>query len=310
MAVMLCIPNVSEGRRPDVVSALDASLRDTSGVHVLDASADADHHRSVFTLAGDGEALHQAILALFAAAIARIDLRVHAGAHPRLGAVDVVPFVPIGGTTMAECVAVARRTAIEVANRFGVPIYLYEEAAVVPNRRRLEVIRHGGFESLATRMQQPAWTPDAGPSHPHPTAGASVIGARRPLVAFNVDLASPDLRIAKAIASAVRERDGGLPFVKALGLSLPGRGVVQVSMNLTNIEVTPLPVAFDAVRREAARHGVEVLESELIGMLPRAALAGASLASVGLATLDTRRVLETRLTELGLLPAEQPPRQS
>lgn len=295
MAIIECVPNVSEGRRPSTIDAVAAAIRAVQGVRLLDVSSDAAHNRSVLTMAGDTAPLKAAVLALFATALARIDLRSHAGAHPRLGAVDVVPFVPIDGVTMRDCVALARDTAAEVAARFDLPVFLYEEAATSPARRNLADIRRGEFEGLAAKLAQPDWTPDFGPSHPHPTAGATVIGARMPLIAFNVNLATDRLDVAKAIARAVRFSSGGLPFVKAMGVPLHDGGLVQVSMNLTNYEQTPLARAFDAVQAEAARRGVDVIESEIVGLVPAAALPPDAAQRLRLRGFTSTQVLEDRL---------------
>ena len=266
-----CVPNVSEGRRSAIVGELAEAIRSTPGVRLLNHSSDAAHHRSVFTFVGAPPDVQQAVLALFERAVADIDLRRHQGVHPRLGAVDVVPFVPLTGATMAQCVAVARATGKAIADRFGVPVYLYEEASDNPARKRLEDIRRGAFEGLKEKMSRPEWVPDFGPRHPHPSVGATVVGARHILVAYNVNLDSDRLDVAKAVARTVRQSSGGLPFVKAMGVRLDA-GVVQVSMNLTNYEQTPMHVAFDAVAREAQRHGVAVRGSEVIGLVPQAAL--------------------------------------
>jgi glutamate formiminotransferase len=289
------IPNVSEGRRTAVVDDLAAALRGTAGLRLLDVSSDASHNRSVFTCAGEPDALERASVALVRRAVELIDLRQHHGAHPRMGAVDVLPFVPLAGATMADCVALARRVGATISDRFALPVFLYEEAASTPGRRRLEAIRRGQFEGLARKLADPHWAPDFGPAAPHPTAGALAIGARRPLVAFNVNLASDRLDVARAIAAAVRERDGGLPGVKALGLALADRGIVQVSMNLTDLERTPPRAAYDAVRREAARLGVAVRESEIVGLVPRAALAGTAPEAMQLVGFSADCILEERL---------------
>ena len=271
MPIIECIPNISEGRRQDVIDACAEAIRQ-AGVRLLDVKSDASHNRTVFTFAGDAESVHAAVLALFGAAVPAIDLRHHSGEHPRLGAVDVTPFVPIEGVTMAECVALAKRVAEDVARQFDVPVYLYEEAASSAARKNLEDIRRGEFEGLAAKMQQREWQPDFGPAAPHTTAGASVIGARMPLIAYNVNLATNRLDVAKKIAAALRHSSGGLRFVKAMGLELADRGIVQVSMNLTNHEKTPIFRVCELVKRDAARYGVTVLESVIIGLLPAAAL--------------------------------------
>jgi glutamate formiminotransferase len=295
MALIECVPNVSEGRRADVVDAIVRAVADTPGVHLLDWSSDASHNRSVITLAGDAAPLHAAVLTLFQRSLAAIDLRQHRGEHPRLGAVDVVPFVPIQGATMDDCVQLARATAQDVASRFGIPVYLYEEAASTPARRNLEDIRRGEFEGLAAKMAQPDWRPDFGPATPHASGGASVIGARMPLIAYNINLDTDRLDVAKKIAAAIRFSSGGLRFVKAMGIALDGRGIVQVSMNLTNHEKTPVFRVFEIVKREAARYGVAVLESEIVGLVPSAALLAAAQWYLQLDGFTADQVLEHRL---------------
>jgi glutamate formiminotransferase len=294
MAIIECIPNISEGRRQDVLDACAAAIRAT-GAKLLDVKPDATHHRTVFSYAGDRAQVKAATLALFDQAVAAIDLRQHQGEHPRLGAVDVVPFVPIEGATMADCVALAREVADEVATRHGLPIYLYEEAAAAPARRNLEDIRRGEFEGLAARIAKPEWAPDFGPATAHPSAGASVIGARMPLIAYNINLATDRLDVAKKIAAAVRHSTGGLRYVKAMGLPLEDRGIVQVSMNLTNFEKTPIYRVFELVKREAARYGVNVLESEIIGLVPSAALTQSAAWFLQVSDFTEGQVLENAL---------------
>jgi glutamate formiminotransferase len=290
-----CVPNVSEGRRPEVIARIADAVRSVTTVRLLDYSSDPSHNRSVFTFAGDPDGLERAVLALYERAIADIDLRAHRGEHPRLGAVDVVPFVPLEGATMSDCVALARRTGAAIAGRFGIPIYLYEAASSNPKRRALEDIRRGGFEGLAQKMSLAGWAPDFGPSSPHPSAGASVVGARMPLIAYNINLATDRLDIAKSIASAVRQSSGGLPFVKAMGVALADRGIVQVSMNLTNYEETPVFRAFEAVKQEAEQRGVAILESEIVGLVPAAALFDAARFYLQLKGFSQEQVLEHRL---------------
>ena len=293
--VIECVPNVSEGRRPEIVAAMADAIRAIDGVRLLDHSSDASHNRSVFTLAGDAAGVERAVLALVERATGDIDLRTHRGEHPRMGAVDVVPFVPIEGVTMAECVALARKVGSEIASRFNVPVYLYEEASINPARKNLEDIRRGEFEGLAAKMASAGWAPDFGPPRPHPTAGATVIGARMPLIAFNINLQTDRLDVAKKIATAIRHSSGGLRFVKAMGIPLEDRGIVQVSMNLTNYEKTPIFRVFDLVKREAARYGVTVLESEIIGLVPSAAMVSAAEYFLQLERFTPTQVLETRL---------------
>ncbi len=296
MAIIECIPNVSEGRRSDVIEACATAIRG-AGVHLLDVKADASHNRTVYTFAGDAEPVRAAVLALFATALAAIDLRTHAGEHPRLGAVDVTPFVPIEGVTMADCVALARDVGGEIARRFSLPVYLYEEAATAPERRNLEDIRRGEFEGLAAKLLRPEWRPDFGPSTAHVSAGASVIGARMPLIAYNVNLATDRLDVAKKIAAALRHSSGGLRFVKAMGVALSDRGIVQVSMNLTNVDKTPIFRVFELIKREAARYGVTVLESEIIGLVPGAALTASAAWYLQLEDGFGDQILEKRLRD-------------
>ena len=292
-----CIPNVSEGRRPDVIAAMAAAIRGIPGVRLLDHSSDPSHNRSVFTLAGDATGVEGAVLALFERAVADLDLRGHTGEHPRLGAVDVVPFVPIEGVTMADCVALARKVGAEVAARFHLPVYLYEEASTNPIRKNLEDIRRGEFEGLAAKMATAGWRPDFGPEAPHLSAGAAVIGARMPLIAYNINLATSRLDVAKKIAAAIRHSSGGYRYVKAMGIKLEDRGIVQVSMNLTNFEKTPIFRVFETVKREAERYGVAILESEIVGLVPSAALTGAAEFYLQIGRFSPDQVLETRLRQ-------------
>lgn len=300
MSVIECVPNLSEGRRPELLARYAAAARETPGVYLLDASADASHNRSVLTLAGHAVPLGDAVLALVEAAIETIDLRTHRGEHPRVGAVDVIPFIPLGATPMAVCTALAEVTGSKIAERFGLPVFLYERAARLPERRRLEDIRRGQFEGLVAKMAQPEWIPDFGPTSPHPTAGAVIVGARPFLIAWNVNLATDRLDVAKAIAARVRERGGGLPCVKAIGVSLIDRGIVQVSMNLTDFSQTPIQAVVDRVTAEAAQRGVSVVESELIGLIPAAALAGTTPEALKLRNFTENKIIENRLRTSGL----------
>jgi glutamate formiminotransferase len=295
MAIIECIPNVSEGRRPEVIDAIADAIRAVAGVRLLDYSSDTSHNRSVFTMAGDAAPLKAALLALFDRAVAAIDLRTHRGEHPRLGAVDVVPFVPIEGVKMEDCVALAKDVASEVAARFAVPVYLYEEASSNPLRKNLEDIRRGEFEGLQAKMASQGWTPDYGPSTPHPSAGASVIGARMPLIAYNINLNTDRLDVAKKIATAIRQSSGGFRYVKAAGFMLEDRKIAQVSMNLTNFHKTPIFRVFETVKREAARYGVSVLESEIVGLVPSAALIGAAEYYLQLERFGDQQILEHKL---------------
>jgi glutamate formiminotransferase len=295
MAVIECVPNVSEGRRLDVIEKMTAALTAVPGLRVLDVQSDASHNRSVFTLAGDAAALSAGIPVLFERAVTDIDLRNHKGEHPRLGAVDVVPFIPIDGVTMDDCVQLAKAVGAAIASRFTLPVYLYEDASANPARKNLEDIRRGEFEGLAAKMSKPEWVPDFGPAAPHQSAGASVIGARMPLIAYNINLDTDRLEVAKKIASAIRMSSGGLRYVKAMGIPLEDRGIVQVSMNLTNYEKTPLFRVFDLVKREAERYGVTVLESEIVGLVPAAALRQSVEYYLQLEGFSADQVLETKL---------------
>ena len=291
------IPNISEGRRLEVVRAAVEALERVPKVRVLDCSSDPSHNRSVITMVGEAAPLHEAVLRLFDVAVERIDLRRHHGVHPRIGAVDVVPFVPLGSTRMETCVELAHATGLDVAERLQVPVLLYEAAATSTSRRALEHLRRGQFEGLGAKLTEPTWKPDYGPPQPHPAAGATAIGARGPLVAFNVDLATDDLDIARRIARTVRESGGGLPHVKAMGvrLSSPRRNLVQVSMNLTDYRRTPLSEALDRVAREAVREGVEIAGTELVGLVPREAIDGSAGGRPMFDVIRPDRTIEARL---------------
>jgi glutamate formiminotransferase len=285
-----CVANFSEGRDPAIVAAIEGAVRSAAGVRVLRSEMDTDHNRSVITFAGPPDAVSQGALRGIEQAIERIDLRKHAGVHPRMGAADVVPFVPLEGATLADCVAIARRTGEEVWKRFQVPVYYYEAAALSPDRRLLENCRRGGFEN-------PRIAPDVGGPQLHPSAGACIIGARKLLIAFNVNLKTDDVQVARDIARKIRASSGGMPFVKALGLPLAKRGLVQVSMNLTDFEQTPLHQVFDAVRREAAARGVEIAGSEIIGLMPRKALEDAAAHYLQCENFENGLVLENSLAK-------------
>jgi glutamate formiminotransferase len=291
MRLVECVPNVSEGRNRSVIGACADAVR-AAGAQLLDVSSDTAHNRTVLTFVGDEGSVENATLALFACAVTEIDLRRHAGVHPRIGAVDVTPFVPLGETTMEECVALARRVGAAVAERFAVPVYLYEAAATTALRTSLANVRRGQFEGLAARLTDPLWAPDFGPPVPHPTAGAAVIGARKPLIAYNINLATDRLEVAQRIAATIRESSGGLPCVRALGVPLADRGLVQVTMNLTDFRVTPLHEVFARVSAEAGRYGVDVAGSEIVGLVPAAALSAAAVAALKLHEFPDARVLE------------------
>lgn len=267
-----CVPNFSEGSNADTLAAIAEAIRGAGGVWLLDQTADADHQRSVYTLAGYPGRVMAAMETAVEVAIEHIDMRVQKGQHPRLGAVDVIPFVPFGDTTMEQCIEGSRHFAATLAERFDLPIYLYAAAATRPERRVLADIRRPGFEGLEAAMGQPAHVPDFGPSRPHPTAGATVVGARRFLIAYNIQLSTTDVAVARRLAGRVRERDGGLPAVQALGIDLASQGCVQLSMNLLDHARTPLWRIWETVDQLARAEGVSMLDSELIGLAPAAAL--------------------------------------
>jgi glutamate formiminotransferase len=288
-----CVPNFSEGRRPEVVAALRETIEAVAGAYVIDVHSDPDHNRSVITYAGAPEPVEEAAFRAIVRAAELIDLEHHQGEHPRVGATDVVPFVPIAGTKMADCVEMARRLGHRVGDTLGIPVYLYEEAASCPERRNLEDVRRGEYEGLKVSIgSDPDRAPDYGPSSIGP-AGASIIGARHPLIAYNVYLTTDDVSIARKISRAVRHSSGGLRYVKALGLSVGGRA--QVSMNLTNYRATPVARVVETIRQEAARYGVAVHSSELVGLVPSEALLDAAQYYLQLHDLSPDQVLEQRL---------------
>jgi glutamate formiminotransferase len=288
-----CVPNFSEGRDAAKVDAIVEAMK-VPGVYLLDREMDADHNRCVITLVGEREAIEEAAIRGVGKAAELIDLTTHQGAHPRMGAADVVPFIPIDGVTVADCVAMAKRVGAEIWSRFGVPVYLYEAAATRPERANLEYIRKGQFEGIRAEIAtNPARLPDFGEAALHPTAGATVVGARKALVAYNVFLNTPDVEIAKRIAKAVRFSSGGLRFVKGAGFLV--RGLAQVSMNLTDFEQTPIHRVFELVKREAARYGVQPVSSEIVGLIPKAALEQAAEWFLQVEGFDSSLILENRL---------------
>jgi glutamate formiminotransferase len=266
------VPNFSEGRRLDVVDRLVSTVESVPGAHLLDRTSDASHNRTVLTLAGETAPILEALERTVAVAVAEIDMENQAGEHPRIGAVDVVPFVPLAGATMADCIELARTFGATVADRFGIPVYLFGEAATSPSRRRLADVRRGQYEGLKAQIGEPGREPDFGPTRLHATAGAMAVGARPFLIAYNINLDSSDVELAKRIARRIRESSGGLPRVQAKGFWIEEIGRAQVSMNLLDYRTTPLWLAWESVRAEAAGDGVHLLESELIGLAPLEAL--------------------------------------
>jgi glutamate formiminotransferase / formiminotetrahydrofolate cyclodeaminase len=303
-----CVPNFSEGRDAAKVERIASAAREVAGVTVLDVESDAAHHRSVITLVGEGEALLDAVLRMMRVATATIDLTQHHGEHPRMGATDVVPFVPLGDATMAEAVRLAERLGERVAAELGIPVFLYAAAARRPERADLAKVREGQFEGIRDSIgSDPARAPDFGPARVHPTAGAVAIGARPVLIAYNVYLGTPDVAVAKQVAKAVRARDGGLPEVKALGFEIAARHQAQVSMNLTDYRTTPIHRAFEAVRAEAERRGTQAVESEIVGLVPEDALFDAAEFYLKLAAFARSAVLERKVRAID---ARNPPPES
>lgn len=300
-----CVPNFSEGLDQRTVRALAEAVASTAGVSLLDQSMDTDHHRSVLTFCGGPDEIIEAAFRAVRLATELIDLRKHAGVHPRIGATDVVPFIPIRGTTMQDCVQLAKRLGERVGRELEIPVFLYERAASRADHVPLEAVRRGGLEGLAFRMESdPGWIPDFGPPRLHQSAGAIAIGARPPLIAYNVNLHSTEVEKARSIARAVRQSSGGLPHLKAIGVELPSRGMVQVAMNLTDYHVTPILTVFQRVKAEAAKHGIEVAGSELVGLVPQAALDETIAASLQLDRFDSNQILETRIAEAMLIKKE------
>jgi len=294
--IVECVPNFSEGRRKEVVDEIARSIASVPGVRVLDTEMDPDHNRSVITFIGDRAGVAEAALQGARTAVDRIDMNQHRGAHPRVGALDVLPFVPILGVTMDDCVALARSVGKRIADELQVPVYLYEAAATRPDRKALPNLRRGEYEGLKVAIEKdPDRKPDFGPSRLHPTAGACIVGARPVLIAWNVNLGTKDVAIAKRIAKALRESDGGLPAVRAKGFELADRGLVQVSMNMTDYQRTSLVQAFEAIRSLAAKEGVEIVESEIIGLVPLDAILAGATQYFKLARFHREQILETRL---------------
>lgn len=295
--IMECVPNFSEGRDKAKVEQIADAFRGKEGVKLLDYSSDADHNRSVITVIGEPEALKTAVIDAVARAVKLIDLTQHSGQHPRMGAVDVVPFIPIRNVTMEAAVALSKEVAEAVGNQFQLPVFLYEKSATAIQRENLATVRKGEFEGLHEKMLLPEWVPDFGPYAPHPTAGAVAIGARMPLVAYNVNLGTDNLEIATAIAKKVRFVGGGLRYCKAMGVTLEERGITQVSMNLTDYTKTAIYRAHELVRIEAQRYGVPVVGAEVIGLVPMEALVDAAAYYLGLENFSMSQVLEAKLME-------------
>lgn len=298
MKIVECVPNFSDGRRPEVVERLCEAVESVPTAVVLGTHRDADHNRSVITFVAPPEDIVEAAVRVVDRASRLIDLRGHSGEHPRIGATDVLPFIPISGVNMEECVALAHTAGRRIAGELGIPVYFYESAALRPERARLENVRQRGFEELRNRIAiDPERAPDAGEPRLHEMAGAIAVGARQFLIAFNVNLHTNDVSIARKIAHAVRERDGGLPYVKALGFELHSRGIVQVSLNLINYEVTGMTEAFAAVQKQAERYGVGIASTEIVGLVPAAALDRTAAYFPLLENFSEAIILENRIAE-------------
>lgn len=296
--IVECVPNFSEGRRKEIVDAIADSARGIEGVRVLDVEMDASHNRAVLTFVGEPEKVKDAAFSCASKAVELVDLNQHEGEHPRVGAVDVIPFIPISGVEMKDCVELARSLGQEIAEKLEVPVYLYEEAATRPDRKNLANVRKGQFEGLRDEIKtDPNRAPDFGPSELHPTAGAVVVGARQPLIAYNINLGTPQISIAKAIAKLVREKDGGLKHVKALGFETDRPDVMQVSMNLVNYRETPIHAVFDAVKSHADKFGVQVIGSEVIGLVPEDALIDCAEHYLNILDFSKSQILEYKLRE-------------
>lgn len=294
--LMECIPNISEGRRLDLVEEFARIVRAVPGVTLIDYSSDASHNRSVFTFLGDPDQVMEAAFRFAAHAVEKIDLRVHEGEHPRMGAVDVIPFVPIREMDMQECVERSKVLAERIANELDLPVFLYEESASAPHRKNLAAIRKGQFEGMAEKVLDEQWHPDFGGNRIHPSAGVVAVGARQPLIAFNINLDTPDVSIAKKIAKIIREKDGGFRAVKALGVMLEERNIAQVSINMCDYKQTPLYRVLEFVRFEAARYGVHVVGTEIIGLAPMMAFVDAADYYLQIEKFDAQKqVLECHL---------------
>jgi glutamate formiminotransferase len=292
-----CIPNFSEGRDREKIEKIVEPFKKTEGVKLLDYSADKDHNRLVVTLLGSADELKKSVHEAIGKAVELIDMNEHKGEHPRMGAVDVVPFTPVKNVKMEDAVKLANEVAQKAAEAFDLPIYLYEEAATTDDRKNLADIRRGEYEGFSEKIQKEEWKPDFGPQKLHPTAGATVVGARMPLVAFNVNLDTENLEIANKIARKVRHSNGGLRFVKAIGIDLSEQNIVQVSMNMTDYTKTSLYQAFEMIKFEAKRYGVNIIGSELIGLLPAQALFDVAEYYLGLEDFEGEQIMENRLLE-------------
>ncbi|WP_168190115.1 glutamate formimidoyltransferase [Caloramator sp. E03] len=295
--IIECVPNFSEGRDLEKIEKIVNPFRGRDNVKLLDYKRDEDHNRLVVTVVGEPDAVAEAVIDAIGVAIEVIDMRLHKGQHPRMGAVDVVPFIPIKNISMTEAVELSKEVAAKVAEKYNLPVYLYEKSATSAERENLANIRKGEFEGMFEKIKQPQWKPDFGPQEVHPTAGVVAIGARMPLVAFNVNLGTNNLEIANKIAKNVRFIGGGLRYCKAIGVELKDRGIVQVSMNMTDYTKTALYRAFELIKIEAKRFGVSVVGSEIIGLVPMEALIDTAVYYLGVEDFSMEQILETRIME-------------
>lgn len=295
--IVECVPNFSEGRDLKKIDRIVAPFRARAGVKLLDYSNDEDHNRLVVTLVGEPEALRDAVIEAIGVAVELIDLNHHQGQHPRMGAVDVVPFIPIKNVTMDEAVSLSREVGEKVAGLYHLPVFLYEKSATAPHRENLAAVRKGEFEGMAEKIKLPEWQPDFGPADRHPTAGTVAIGARMPLAAYNINLSTDNLEIATKIARNIRHINGGLRYVKAMGVELKERNITQVSINMTDYTRTALYRAFELVRIEARRYGVTIIGSEIVGLVPMEALIDTASYYLGLENFSMQQVLESRIME-------------
>ena len=295
--IVECVPNFSEGRDLKKIDRIVAPFRARAGVKLLDYSNDEDHNRLVVTLVGEPEALRDAVIEAIGVAVELIDLNHHQGQHPRMGAVDVVPFIPIKNVTMDEAVSLSREVGEKVAGLYHLPVFLYEKSATAPHRENLAAVRKGEFEGMAEKIKLPEWQPDFGPADRHPTAGTVAIGARMPLVAYNINLSTDNLEIATKIARNILHINGGLGYVKAMGVELKERNITQVSINMTDYTRTALYRAFELVRIEARRYGVTIIGSEIVGLVPMEALIDTASYYLGLENFSMQQVLESRMME-------------
>ncbi|SHE45173.1 glutamate formiminotransferase [Thermoanaerobacter uzonensis DSM 18761] len=295
--IIECVPNFSEGRDQEKIAQLVKEVVSTEGVKLLDYSSDKDHNRTVITFCGDAKGVKEAAFKLIKKASEIIDMRYHKGEHPRIGATDVVPFIPVKNATMEECVQIAREVGERVGRELNIPVYLYEEAATTLERKNLENIRRGEYEGFFEKIKQPEWKPDFGPQEMNPKSGATVIGARNFLIAYNVNIATDNIDIANKIAKAIRFSSGGYRYVKAMGVELKERGIVQVSMNLTDFNKTPIYRVFETIKAEALRYGVNVIGSEIIGLVPAKALFDVADYYLRIENFSENMVLENRIYE-------------